>query len=88
VERRVGRTPTFANGPREIDVDVLDFGGRVRDASDPVVPHPRLNRRRFALAPLAEINPTWRDPRTGRSVAELLAALPARPRVRKLRRAR
>lgn len=27
VERRVGRTPTFANGPREIDVDILDLGG-------------------------------------------------------------
>jgi 2-amino-4-hydroxy-6-hydroxymethyldihydropteridine diphosphokinase len=86
VERRVGRTPSFVNGPREIDVDVLDFGGRVRDASDPVLPHPRLNGRRFALAPLAEINPTWRDPRTGKNVGELLEELPASPRVRKIRR--
>jgi 2-amino-4-hydroxy-6-hydroxymethyldihydropteridine diphosphokinase len=85
VERRVGRTPTFANGPREIDVDVLDLGGRVRDAPDPVLPHPRLNGRRFALAPLAEINPKWKDPRTGKSVGELLDALPASPRVRKIR---
>jgi 2-amino-4-hydroxy-6-hydroxymethyldihydropteridine diphosphokinase len=85
VERRVGRTPTFANGPREIDVDVLDFGGRVRNAPDPVLPHPRLNGRRFALVPLAEINPTWKDPRTGKSVGELLDALPTSPRVRKTR---
>jgi 2-amino-4-hydroxy-6-hydroxymethyldihydropteridine diphosphokinase len=83
VERRVGRTPSFVNGPREIDVDVLDLGGRVRDGSDPVLPHPRLNGRRFALAPLAEINPAWRDPRTGRSVRELLAELPKTPRVKK-----
>jgi 2-amino-4-hydroxy-6-hydroxymethyldihydropteridine diphosphokinase len=82
----VGRTPSFVNGPREIDVDLLDFGGRVRDAGDPVLPHPRLNGRRFALAPLAEINPAWRDPRTGKSVAELLEELPASPRVRKIRR--
>jgi 2-amino-4-hydroxy-6-hydroxymethyldihydropteridine diphosphokinase len=84
VERRVGRTPSFANGPREIDVDVLDFGGRVRDTRDPVLPHPRLNGRRFALAPLAEINPDWTDPRTGRSVVELLAALPKSPRARRV----
>ncbi|HEX9687893.1 MAG TPA: 2-amino-4-hydroxy-6-hydroxymethyldihydropteridine diphosphokinase [Thermoanaerobaculia bacterium] len=83
VERRVGRTPSFANGPREIDVDVLDFGGRVRDG-DPFLPHPRLTERRFALVPLAEINPNWVDPRSGRSVAELLDALPRGPRVRRI----
>lgn len=88
VERRVGRTPTFANGPREIDVDVLDFGGRIRNSPDPVLPHPRLNGRRFALIPLAEINPTWRDPRTGKRVGELLDALPASPSVRKMRSVR
>lgn len=84
VERRVGRTPTFENGPREIDVDVLDVGGRVR-TKDPILPHPRMNARRFALAPLAEINPGWRDPRTGRSIQELLRALPRAPRAARIR---
>ncbi len=86
VERRVGRTPTFKNGPREIDVDILDLGGRVHDQGDPVLPHPRLTERRFALAPLAEINPRWTDPRSGRSVNELLEALPPTPRVEKIGR--
>ena len=84
VERRVGRTPTFVNGPREIDVDVLDFGGRVRMKDDPILPHPRLNERRFALAPLAEVNPRWRDPLSGRRVGELLASLPESPRARRI----
>lgn len=84
VERRVGRTPTFENGPREIDVDILDLAGRVQEARDPILPHPRLCERRFALAPLAEISPAWRDPRSGRTVAELLNALPKTPRVRRL----
>jgi 2-amino-4-hydroxy-6-hydroxymethyldihydropteridine diphosphokinase len=84
VERRVGRTPSFANGPREIDVDILDLGGRLREGRNPILPHPRLSERRFALVPLAEINPAWRDPRSGRTVAELLEALPKTPRVRKL----
>ncbi|PYQ37300.1 MAG: 2-amino-4-hydroxy-6-hydroxymethyldihydropteridine diphosphokinase [Acidobacteria bacterium] len=84
VERRVGRTSTFANGPREIDVDILDFAGRLRETGDPILPHPRLSGRRFALAPLAEINPSWSDPRSGRGVADLLRALPKAPRVRRI----
>ena len=31
--------------------------------------------RRFALAPLAEVSPGWKDPRSGRTVVELLKAL-------------
>lgn len=87
VERRVGRTSSFENGPREIDVDVLDVGGLVR-TKDPILPHPRMNARRFALEPLAEINPGWRDPRTGRSIQDLLRVLPGAPRVVRLKSAR
>ena len=41
-----------------------------------ILPHPRLQDRGFVLAPLAQIAPDWRHPRTGRSVAEMLADLP------------
>jgi 2-amino-4-hydroxy-6-hydroxymethyldihydropteridine diphosphokinase len=84
VERRGGRVPTFAGGPREIDVDILDLGSLVR-TRNPILPHPRLGERRFVLAPLAEIAKGWKHPVTGLTAKQMLAKLPARPGVRRIR---
>lgn len=84
VERRVGRTRTFPNGPREIDVDILDVGGKRRDRTDPILPHPRLADRRFVLVPLAEIRPDWTDPRSGAGISDLLERVPKVPRVTRI----
>jgi 2-amino-4-hydroxy-6-hydroxymethyldihydropteridine diphosphokinase len=70
--RRRGRGPRF--GPRTIDLDLLLYGDEVIDEPGLVVPHPRLHERRFALEPLAELDPSLEIPGRG-PVQALLAGL-------------
>ncbi len=75
VERRLGRVRSGARfGPRTIDLDLLLHGDTVVDEPGLTLPHPRLHERRFALEPLAELDPEAVVPGHGR-VTELLAAL-------------
>lgn len=78
IERRFGRDRSagVANAPRPLDLDLIDYDGLIREGAAPILPHPRLAGRAFVLRPLADIAPEWRDPRSGRPLAELLAALP------------
>ena len=57
VERRLGRVRTVRYGPRTCDLDILLAGDEIVDEPGLEVPHPRLAERRFALAPLLELDP-------------------------------
>ena len=76
VEARFGRRRLAPNAARTLDLDLLDYNGTQCVSERLVLPHPRLHERRFVLAPLVEIAPQWRHSRSGKTAAELLAAMP------------
>ena len=78
VERGAGRLRSFPNAPRTLDVDLVLFDDVVRDAPDPILPHPRWRERAFVLAPLAEVAPGWRDPVGGSTVHQIWSSTAAR----------
>ncbi|MFD0987359.1 2-amino-4-hydroxy-6-hydroxymethyldihydropteridine diphosphokinase [Methyloligella solikamskensis] len=85
-------------GARNLDLDILDYGGRISGwrginavmaGAGPrklTLPHPQTHMRPFVLVPLEDIAPQWRHPVLRQSVTELLDALPGNPRHDRLRR--
>ena len=77
IEAAFGRVRRARNEARVLDLDLLAYGDLVTAGPPgPALPHPRMHERAFVLLPLAEIAPGWRHPATGKSVSELLQALP------------
>jgi 2-amino-4-hydroxy-6-hydroxymethyldihydropteridine diphosphokinase len=70
VEARHGRSRSFANAPRTLDLDLLLFGNAVLDVPGLKIPHPRMHERAFVLLPLLEIDPDVAIP--GQGPARLL----------------
>jgi 2-amino-4-hydroxy-6-hydroxymethyldihydropteridine diphosphokinase len=75
VERKFGRTPKVLNAPRTLDLDIIDYEGRI-ERGPPELPHPRVIARAFVLVPLADVAPHWHHPVSRCTVSELIAALP------------
>ena len=58
VEDALGRVREVRNGPRTIDLDLIDFGGLRSDDPELTLPHPRARERDFVMRPLAEMGVT------------------------------
>ena len=77
IERDFGRVRGERNEARVLDLDLLDYDGRIRDGEEPPqLPHPRLAERGFVLLPLQAVAPGWRHPLSGLSVEALIERLP------------
>jgi 2-amino-4-hydroxy-6-hydroxymethyldihydropteridine diphosphokinase len=83
LERMAGRRLGLRNGPRPLDIDIIDHGGRVvggsgraRAVGRLLLPHPECAKRGFVLVPLAEAGPAWRHPRLGLRAGDLLRRNP------------
>jgi len=74
IERAFGSRKLVARGPRIIDLDILFYGASVISTEEMEIPHPRMDKRRFVLVPLAELAPALRHPVLGATIAELIAA--------------
>lgn len=75
IEMMMGRAPSFLNGPRVIDLDILLYGDEVIDTSELTVPHPRMHERAFVLVPLKEIAPDCVHPVLHKMIKSLLSEL-------------
>ena len=71
IEASHGRSRSFANAPRTLDLDLLLFGKVVLETPALTLPHPRMHERAFVLQPLVEIAPDTVIPGHGPAAALL-----------------
>jgi dihydroneopterin aldolase/2-amino-4-hydroxy-6-hydroxymethyldihydropteridine diphosphokinase len=75
IEAALGRERLIHWGPRTVDLDILFWGDLILDTETLTIPHPGACERLFVLEPLAELAPDLADPRSGKTVSEILASL-------------
>lgn len=76
IEAAAGRTRELHWGPRTLDIDILFYDKLVYEDDVLVLPHADLENRYFVLEPLSHLAPNYRHPILGKTVVQLLKALP------------
>lgn len=77
IEKELGRERKSVNlnySDRVIDIDILYFNNMQLATERLTLPHPRMHKRLFVLAPLAEIAPKLRHPILGQNTLQMLDA--------------
>ncbi len=79
LETQLGRVPTFPNGPRVIDLDILFYEDKVLFEDDDTyplfIPHLRLHEREFVLKPLSYLRADFVHPKFGKPIYQLYREL-------------
>lgn len=55
IEDVLGRVRTVKNGPRTIDIDLIDFDGVEMNTPELTLPHPRATERDFVMLSMKEL---------------------------------
>ena len=76
VETKMGRIRGEKNGPRVIDIDILFFDDLIISEPELTIPHPLIQYRRFALAPMKDLEPLLRHPVLMKTISELFDECP------------
>ncbi|MBS1839934.1 MAG: 2-amino-4-hydroxy-6-hydroxymethyldihydropteridine diphosphokinase [Acidobacteria bacterium] len=84
IESSIGSKKEFSKGPRLLDIDILLYGDETIDSPELQIPHPRMVRRKFVLAPLAEIAPSLKHRSWSATAAQLLSGSADPSKIRKL----
>ena len=73
IERTYSRRSKLRNSPRVLDLDILDYKGRIINKGNILqIPHPRMGKRDFILKPLHDLSPYWTDPINGKPIKSLI----------------
>jgi len=72
IEQKMGREEGARKEPRIIDIDIIMAEDEVIHTEDLEIPHPRMQKRNFVLAPFVEISPDTIHPVLKRHIKKLL----------------
>jgi 2-amino-4-hydroxy-6-hydroxymethyldihydropteridine diphosphokinase len=75
IERREGRKSKGDYAARPLDIDIIFFGNLIINSCRLTIPHPRLYKRMFVLVPLADLDPDFSCPKTGKTIRQLLSEI-------------
>lgn len=84
IEKKMGRERTFRWGPRIIDLDILFYENLVLETSRLVIPHEEMQKRRFVLEPMLEIESDLVHPKLNVPLKELVSNLKTNDKITKI----
>ena len=84
MKKKLGRERTEKWAARTIDIDILFYDLMIINHDNLIIPHPFLQERAFALAPLSELAQNLEHPILKKTISTLLANLASDLTVRKL----